>query len=914
MRLLRAAVRILRFLPTSQAVTLAAAWGLAIAFAWGLGWLAFLEEPLGDRVWRASQSGEPTVTSWVVFLDKASAGKGHEAGEAETWKRLLDRARDEAVAAVVVLDDRARVPLAQALREYEGRSVRVLVPSRRHDDPFGEAPATIEPFFAANGAPPAGTWEEGLLDLRPDPDGTWRRSSLADASGRPTLIGRLAPPELPATGAVRHWLTGRAGDEQRISLWRILDRDISLPSWRGGIWIAAPEHAEREVWSGEGERLAEARAVAQVADGLKRGRWMREAPPWLLGVLAAGGFLLAWFGASTLAPIRGLIVLAGVAVGTLLLLWVIRVHALTFVPMVPVVPTLLAGYLFGLAERHRLLRRGMAELLVRLGRSRVLNPILTRPASDERDVAAFRSLLDLEAAAVVSDDPARPLSALSTREDRADLWDWFPAGARGIVAAAQASSDRPLFYRPPDVGPPAVIENIARRAGRSTWLVMVPKDDPQAWWQENRAFVARAIVPLGSMGPAGQRADAIPTVEGMANPESQLAVLRKTVDQTELERTFLLGFLDRLSEGVLVCDLVGRPLVYNRRFQKMAEELAVDFDDPLVAFLRTISNQDVAQVWHGIAQTIRSEARWTLYASVQRHPVRHYMSNLIKLDLGGGNEKAGGAQGISDVVALVVTEVSDLYEAEKLKSELLEHFVHDVRNAVMVIAQSAEEVADVTGDESIRPDLEMIRSQAMGISDRFRRMAMLAGISADKIADELTPTDLVSEAKRAMNAAAGMAEQLGIILAYDGQTVVPFCTARPNALRQALMQVIEQALSSSPRGSTVTIGALDEGQEITLRINDPGWSPMVAISRMRNALPTGTTMKYAASDGLQKTVEAAGGQLRTDFDEAVGTSVKLTFTKVSNRLEDGGSGAPIVTKQEEEGGGGAPAPVPGQLP
>lgn len=914
MRLFRAATRILRFLPTTQALATAAAWGISVALAWGFGWLSFLEEPLGDRLWRASQSSEPTVTSWVVFMDRASAEKGHAADDVETWKGLLSRAKDEAVSAVVILDERSPAALAQALRESGSDGVRVLVPSRRREDPFREAPPVIVPFFPAGDAPPDGTWEEGLLDLRPDPDGTWRRSALTDASGRPTLVGRLAPPELPSGSPVRHWLTGRAGDEQRIQLWRILERDLSLPSWRGGLWIVSPENPDREVWSSEGERLAEARAVAQVADGLKRRRWVREGPGWLLGALSAAAFLLAWLGATSLAPLRGLAALLAVAVAEVAGLWLLRVHGPFFLPIVPAVPSLLAGFLFGLAERHRLLRRGMAELLVRLGRSRVLNPILSRPVSDERDVAAFRALLDLDAAAVVSDDAAHPLSALSTREDRADLWDWFPAGARGIVAAAQSTTERPLFYRPPEAGPPAVIENISRRGGRTLWLVMVPTGDPQAWWKENRALVSRAIVPLGSMGPAGGRADPAPTVEGMADPESQLAVLRKTVDQTELERTFLLSFLDRLNEGVLVCDLVGRPLVYNRRFQKMAEELAVDFEDPLVAFLRTISGEGPEKVWHGIAQTIRTEARWTLYASVQRHPVRHYMSNLIKLDLGGGDEKGGGAKGVSDVVALVVTEVSDLYEAEKLKSELLEHFVHDVRNAVMVIAQSAEEVADVTGDESIRPDLEMIRGQAIGISDRFRRMALLAGISAEKIADELTPTDLVSEAKRAIAASAGMAEQLGIILAYDGQTVVPFCTARPNALRQALMQVIEQALSSSPRGSTVTIGALDEGQEITLRVNDPGWSPMVAISRMRNSLPTGTTVRFAAPDQLQKLIENAGGRMDTEFDEAVGTSVRMTFPKVSNRLEDGsGGGAPIAAK-EEEAGGSAPAPVPGQLP
>jgi hypothetical protein len=111
----------------------------------------------------------------------------------------------------------------------------------------------------------------------------------------------------------------------------------------------------------------------------------------------------------------------------------------------------------------------------------------------------------------------------------------------------------------------------------------------------------------------------------------------------------------------------------------------------------------------------------------------------------------------------------------------------------------------------------------------------------------------------------------------------------------------------------VTVGALDEGAEISVKINDPGWSPMVAISRMRSTLPTGTTMKYAAADGLQKIVEAAGGQMSTEFDEAVGTSVRMTFAKVSNRLEDA-SGAPIETRTDEAGGSGMPAPVPGQLP
>ncbi|MBI2920249.1 MAG: HAMP domain-containing histidine kinase [Planctomycetes bacterium] len=888
MRALQAFVRLLRFMPTGQSLLIGGAWAVFWAVAWGRGGFGFLEEPLGDVLWRASQSQEPTQAAWIVFTDKASGERGHSPSDASTWRRVLERAREEGVSGVVVLDPAARDGLAEALKSGPV-GVRVIVPSRRHDDPFLEAPPVIEPFFPPELGVPADRYVEGLLDLRPDEDGTWRRSDLRDAGGRPTLLGLLAPAGLLAAGELRHTLSGRAGVESRISLWRIATKDLT-GQWGGGTWIVAPEAAPRDVWSSEGERLPEARAVAQVVDGMKRGRWYTEAPAWGVGLLLLALFLGAWSAAVKMAPIRGLAVVGVACAAVVGAAWALRAGALWFLPIVPLVPTAAAGYLCGLAERHRLLRRGMAELLLRLGRSRVLNPILSRPTSDEHDVGAFRALLDLDAAAVLTDDPDRPLVALATREDRADLWDWFTPGARTLVGELQSRRERPLFYVAPDIGPKVILENIARRNGRSTWLAIVARGDPEAWWQDNRAMVLKAMVPLGSIGPAAPRPEGQMPVEQIAVPENQLKVLRSTVDQTELERTFLLGFLDRLSEGVLVCDLVGRALIYNKRFQKMAEELGVDLENPMIAFLKTISSHTDEQVWQSISQALRSGARWTLYASVQKHPVRHYMSNLVRLELGGG-ESGGGVQGASDVIALVVTEVSDLYEAERLKSELLEHFVHDVRNAVTIIAQSAEEVSEIVSDESVKPDLEMIRDQAMGIAERFKRMSSLAGISAEKIADELTPSDLVAEAKRAMSAAAAMAEQLGIILAYDGQTVVPFAVVRPSSLRAALLMVIEQALASSPRGSTVTIGAQDEGQEVVVKVNDPGWSPMFAISRMRSAIPTGTTMKYAAEDGLQKSVGEAGGRIAMDFDEAVGTSVKLAFPKVSNRLEGGESAA-----------------------
>ncbi|NUN48974.1 MAG: HAMP domain-containing histidine kinase [Candidatus Brocadiae bacterium] len=889
--------RLLRFLPTWQSIAVCLAWGGFWGLAFLTGWADFLEEPLGDVLWRATNPREQTAAAWIVYADGPTAERGHDPRSVDTWSDLLLRAREESVAAVVVLDPRGARELSEALAAGDP-GVRVIVPTRRREDPYQEFPPSVVRFFPPEHAPPAGSWQEGLLDFRPDPDGTWRRTALRDEAGQSTLPGLLAPGALAGRPEVRHRLSGPAGVESRISLWRILDRDVHLPGWRGSVWIVESDRADRETWSSQGEGLSEARALAQTVDALARGNWYRETPAWGTGALAAAGFFFAWLAACTLSPLRGLAVLAVSTAAVFGAFWLTRLELLWFVPVVPVLPTAVVGYLYGLSERHRMLRRGMAELLVRLGRSRVLNPILSRPASDEHDVSAFRSLLDLDAAAVVAEDSARPLVALSTREDRADLWEWFPGGVVGLVQAARATTERPLIYRPPDIGPVVLVEPLSARPGRRTWLAMVPRGDAQIWWTDHRALVGRAIIPLSSLGigAAAVREEPI-RVEQVSVPENQLRVLRSTVDQTELERTFLLGFLDRLSDGVLVCDLVGRALIYNKRFQTMAEELAVDFEDPLISFLRTISSQTNDQVWQAIGQTIRSGARWTLYASVQRHPVRHYMSNLVRLDLGSGASDT--SQSISDVIALVVTEVSDLYEAERLKSELLEHFVHDVRNAVTVIAQSAEEVVEITTDEEVKPDLVMIQAQAMGIAERFRSMAALAGISAEKIADELTPTDLVSEAKRAMNASAAMAEQLGIILAYEGQTVVPFSTARPNALRQALMQVIEQSLASSPRGSTVTIGAQDEGAVVVVRVNDPGWSPMTAIGRMRGAIPTGQTLKFTAADGLKRLAEMAGGRLTSEFDEAVGTSVKLAFPKVANRLETEAGGGAGKDAQDE---------------
>lgn len=884
MRAPEAASRLRGLLPSPHALAAATFWATLWGLAWALGGFSFLEEPLGDLLWRLSQSNRPTESTWVIFADAESARRGADVTRAATWTGVLERARELGLSAIVVLDPAARAGLGEALERQPPGRVRVLVPSRRHPDPFMEGPARIEPYFPDESRFGVRPFEAGLLDFLPDPDGTWRRTALADDVGRKSLPALLQLPDLEGKTSVRHVLSGPAGVESRASLWRVLNRDLEVKSWRGGVWIVAPDSGGREIWSSAGERLPEERALAQLVEGMRSGRWYAEAPAWGIAILAFAGFAASWLCAARMPPLKGLFALTGATLALLGFLWTARIQLLWFVPLVPAVPTAAAGFCWGLAERHRRLRRGMGELLLRLGHSRVLNPILSRPAADERDVAAFRALLDLDAAAVLTSDPERPLMALATRPDRADLWDWFTPGARTLVEALKQSAERPLFFRPADAGPQVIVETLAEREGRTVWLAIAPPGDARTWWQDHRTMAGRALVPLGALGaPAGGR-DKAPKAADIAVPENQLKVLRTTVDQTEIERTFLLGFLDRLSEGVLVTDLVGRALVYNKRFLKMCEELGVDLENPMVSFLTTISSQPEEAVWKSVAQTVRSEARWTLYASVQRHPVRHYMSNLVRLDLGA---EGSGARGASDVLALVITEVSDLYEAERLKSELLEHFVHDVRNAVTVIAQEAEEISEVVSDASIQPDLEMIKSQALGIAERFKRMAALAGIGADKIADELTPTDLVNEAKRAINAAAAMAEQLGIIVAYEGQTVVPFAIARPNALRHALLQVIEQSLASSPRGATVTIGAQDEGQDVVLRINDPGWSPMVAISRMRTAIPTGTTLKYAPQEGLQRSVEDAGGTMSTDFDEAVGTTVKMSFPKVSNRLEEG---------------------------
>src|SRR5687767_3255998 len=107
MRPLDLASRMAKVLPTAPSLAAGAVWAVAWALAWAGGAFGFLEEPLGDVLWRASQSNEPTTSTWIVFADAESRKRGWSPDAPATWTVLLQRAREEAVVHVVVLDPRA---------------------------------------------------------------------------------------------------------------------------------------------------------------------------------------------------------------------------------------------------------------------------------------------------------------------------------------------------------------------------------------------------------------------------------------------------------------------------------------------------------------------------------------------------------------------------------------------------------------------------------------------------------------------------------------------------------------------------------------------------------------------------------------------------------------------------------------
>ncbi|MDP4022094.1 DUF3369 domain-containing protein [Methylobacterium sp. NEAU 140] len=225
---------------------------------------------------------------------------------------------------------------------------------------------------------------------------------------------------------------------------------------------------------------------------------------------------------------------------------------------------------------------------------------------------------------------------------------------------------------------------------------------------------------------------------------------------------------------------------------------------------------------------------------------------------------------------------SDLRRANSLKTEILGTVAHDLKNPLSVILGRTEMLADLIdldGDRNLmRAQLQHVRSSAKGLT------AMIDSLMADAMNDALDislrrePVDLAGLAREVCEADRPLADAKDQTLTCEGLAELYLC-GDAERLREALDNLVSNAIKYSPRGGAITVRVTREpgprGAELICAVSDhgPGLSPEDATRvfgrfQRLSAKPTGgegstglglsIVRRIAELHGGRATAESAG--------------------------------------------------------
>jgi len=225
------------------------------------------------------------------------------------------------------------------------------------------------------------------------------------------------------------------------------------------------------------------------------------------------------------------------------------------------------------------------------------------------------------------------------------------------------------------------------------------------------------------------------------------------------------------------------------------------------------------------------------------------------------------------VAATVRRQREALHRADQLRGagELAAGMAHEVRNPLAGMTAAAERLR--------RPDLPAAeREELLRIIER--EGGRLDGVVRDFLAYARpaplvqTPSDLNTIVRETVSLVGSTADRLTVSLHADLADHLPAATLDPARIKQAILNLILNALQASPPGSAVTvITRVDAGfLELSIRDHGPGLTPE---ARATLFTPFQTTKDGGTGLGLpvaKQILEAHGGTIRLSSAPGGGTA------------------------------------------
>ena len=369
-----------------------------------------------------------------------------------------------------------------------------------------------------------------------------------------------------------------------------------------------------------------------------------------------------------------------------------------------------------------------------------------------------------------------------------------------------------------------------------------------------------------------RRGDLTPPRLGYGDDE--LGTVARALDQSVQEvgrrlheqardRSRMEAILTGMVEGVIVVDPQGRLQLVNQAAQQMLRLQAPAVGRP---YLETIRLPAIAEL---VAATLHGRTPKPLEFSPPRDDTR----TIIARASPAGEAAPASDHGEIAGAVLVLHDITDLRRADQIRRDFVANVSHELRTPLTAIRGYVEALSD--GDASADEEnrfLEIIGRHTQRMERLVRDLLRLARLDAGQEMLEQISVDTHSLADAVVIDLAPAAEarhqKIRVGVAPGAETV----RADPAKLHDALRNLVSNAISYAPEGTSIVIGAERVDGRLEMSVSDEGpgipdedisrvFERFYRVDKSRARDPGGTGLGLAIVKHL---VELHGGNVRAE--------------------------------------------------
>ncbi len=349
--------------------------------------------------------------------------------------------------------------------------------------------------------------------------------------------------------------------------------------------------------------------------------------------------------------------------------------------------------------------------------------------------------------------------------------------------------------------------------------------------------------------------------------------LRSMFDEVQHERSRFAAAVNGIGEGILVVDRDHRTILSNPALEQMfpGEPLAVG------AAIDNWSHPEMPALFDRVFR----EAEWRSVDLVVEAPVgRAWQVTCAPIAGQGGEVQAAVA---------VFHDITDLERVNRMRKDFVMNVSHELRTPLTAIQGYTETLLDgaVEDQENNRRFLRIIRRNAERLAQLTSDLMALSQIEVRAREFSMSPQRGVDLLSQAADAIRTVTDRKGVKVVIDPVVEDLQVECDPDAVQQALMNLLDNSTKYTSAAGVVTLGLADEGQDAEFYVRDTGigispehiprlFERFYRVDKARSRALGGTGLGLAIVKHLAL---AHGGSVRVDSKVGEGSTFFFRIPK-----------------------------------